>query len=140
MPDAISRLQPTVSVTSAGGYDPARIAKLQRADPQLHQLITFLETGEPYHMDVAPELVQDNAHDFFIDEENVLYKLNAPDKPYKTAKLLVIPSSLKHEIVTACHDHPLAGHMGLEKTLNKIRDRYWWPHIYKEVKEYIATC
>ena len=65
VPDAISRLQPTVSVTTAGGYDPARIAKLQRSDPQIHQLITFLESGEPYHIQVAPELAPVRAHDFF---------------------------------------------------------------------------
>ena len=90
-------------------------------------------------MEVTPEIAQQNATNFFLDATSVLYRMNQPDQPYHTAKLLVIPSSLKEEILIACHDHPLSGHLGFDKTLHKIQDRYWWPKIYSKVKEYVAT-
>ena len=125
VPDAISRLQHSVSNISTGAYDPARISKLQRADPELHQLISYLESGQPYQMEVTSEVAQQKSNNFFLDATNVLYRMNQPDHPYHTAKLLVIPSSLKEEILIACHDHPLSGHLGFDKTLHKIQDRYW---------------
>ena len=38
------------------------------------------------------------------------------------------------------HDDPLAGHFGYSRTLELVRRHYNWPHLPKEVKEYVATC
>ena len=116
-PDAISRLQPEVAVLpKTQQYDRCKIAKLQRDDVELNQLITFLETGEPYNFTVPHDIAMDRATDFFLDENNVLYKLTVPKKPHHAAKLLVVPTKLREEIPLHCHDHLLAGHMGLAKT------------------------
>ena len=125
-PDAISRLQREVAVISTKQpYDHSRIARLQREDRELSQLINFLETGEPYHFPVPYDIAEDKATDFFLDETGILYKLTVPEKPYHAAKLLVVPTELRQEIMLHCHDHPVAGHMGLAKTLSRISIEYW---------------
>ena len=48
---------------------------------------------------------------------------------YHAAKLLVIPNQLRREIILACRDHHLAGHI-----------KYWWPLLKSKVIEYIETC
>ena len=38
------------------------------------------------------------------------------------------------------HDIPLAGHLVEEKMRARIEQRFWWPELRKEVKEYCVTC
>ena len=38
------------------------------------------------------------------------------------------------------HDMPMAGHMGVERTLQRIRKSLWWPGVTKDVKTYVQSC
>ena len=49
----------------------------------------------------------------------------------------------RHELellMNMMHNHPTAGHLGLEATYNKIKERYYWNQMYDDIKEYIKTC
>ncbi|CAG2254786.1 unnamed protein product [Mytilus edulis] len=37
-----------------------------------------------------------------------------------------------------CHDH--SGHQGLNKTVNKITERYYWKGIVSDTKQYVQQC
>ena len=49
-------------------------------------------------------------------------------------------SALREEILKTCHDDPLAGHFGSERTLHLLRRHWFWPQMEDQVKEYIASC
>ena len=34
----------------------------------------------------------------------------------------------------------LGGHLGRDKTYNKVADRYHWKCMYKDIEAYIRTC
>jgi len=53
---------------------------------------------------------------------------------------LVIPRSMRDYVLRMCHDHPTAGHLGNHKTYHRIRDRYWWKGLRKDIREYVRTC
>ena len=38
------------------------------------------------------------------------------------------------------HDIKASGHLGIWKTLSKIRQRYYWPGLQNDVRAYIAGC
>ena len=38
------------------------------------------------------------------------------------------------------HDDPHAGHFGYLQTLELIRQKYYWPGISRDIKEYIDIC
>ena len=44
------------------------------------------------------------------------------------------------DILRSCHDHRLAGHPGISKTINNIRRRYYWPRIIAFVTDYVKSC
>ena len=69
---------------------------------------------------------------------NVLYRKNAEaaGKQY----LLVVPAVLRLEILRAFHDDVLAGHLGFAKTFKKIKERYFWFGMRKDVEKYCKTC
>ena len=37
-----------------------------------------------------------------------------------------------------CHDN--VGHLGIDRTLDLLRDRFYWPHMMEEAQEYVNTC
>lgn len=44
-------------------------------------------------------------------------------------------------IIENFHSSPLeGGHLHLEKTLDKIQERYFWKHMRKQVEQFIKTC
>jgi transposase InsO family protein len=43
-------------------------------------------------------------------------------------------------ILKECHDAPTAGHMGNLKTLRRVQERYFWPGMSREVREYVKAC
>lgn len=53
---------------------------------------------------------------------------------------LFIPKSLRSDILKHCHDHTRAGHLGIRKTLFRIKQYYYWPEILDDVKQYVGKC
>ncbi len=53
---------------------------------------------------------------------------------------LVIPESLKSEILKLCHDIPTSGHQGIARTKERIQRNYFWFRINKDVVDHIARC
>ena len=44
------------------------------------------------------------------------------------------------EILELNHEHMLAGHLGVAKTLARIKRRYYWPHWKQIVIEHVNNC
>ena len=54
---------------------------------------------------------------------------------------LVVPDSLVGLIVHAYHDHVLSGgHLASRPTYEKIRQKYWWPTISRDLREWCEKC
>ena len=49
-------------------------------------------------------------------------------------------SALKKLISENEHDTIVAGHMGMDKTLEMISRNFYWPHITKEIEDYVSRC
>ena len=55
--------------------------------------------------------------------------------------LLVVPTSLRKVVISSCHDLPASGgHLALKATFDTIRDRFWWPTMFTDVRTHIKTC
>ena len=47
---------------------------------------------------------------------------------------------LRHDIVRAHHDTPVAGHPGRWKTVELVTRNYWWPGITQYIADYVRGC
>lgn len=68
-------------------------------------------------------------------QDNQLYRLSSNNAP-----ALVVPARHRVNVLTACHDVPLAGHLGFSRTYVLIRKRFYWPKMRRDVKKYVASC
>ena len=51
---------------------------------------------------------------------------------------LFIPKHIRSFVVTQYHDQN--GHMGVQKTFDSIRAKYYWPNLLKEIHKYVSEC
>ncbi|CAG2210801.1 unnamed protein product [Mytilus edulis] len=52
----------------------------------------------------------------------------------------VIPMSERKQVLEYCHDTECAGHLGIHKTIEKIRQSFYWPGLQSDVRTYVAGC
>ncbi|GBO06517.1 hypothetical protein AVEN_78550-1, partial [Araneus ventricosus] len=53
---------------------------------------------------------------------------------------VVLPKCKRDEVLRVAHEIPLAGHLGEQKTKQRIKYSFFWPEIKKDVKEFCQTC
>ena len=59
---------------------------------------------------------------------------------WRGTKQLVIPVSLRANVLKIAHDVPTAGHLGRKKTEARILRRFYWPGVFRDVKTYVQSC
>lgn len=77
-----------------------------------------------------------NIQSKFIIIDDVVYYISKPDSD--TVIRLYVPEHLRESIVVQYHDSN--GHLGIDKTYDSIRQKYYWPNLYKQLYSYITTC
>ena len=53
---------------------------------------------------------------------------------------LIVPKDLREEVLSQLHEGPTGGHFGEDKTLHKLRERFYWPGHQKDVTTWCRTC
>ncbi|UYV63208.1 K02A2.6-like, partial [Cordylochernes scorpioides] len=74
----------------------------------------------------------------FKEENGCLYKKN-PNLEGREW-LLVVPKKRRKEIMSEYHNHMLNGHLGVARTTYRLKNKYYWPSMLKDVTEFVKTC
>lgn len=56
----------------------------------------------------------------------------------KTNWRIVAPKAQRKKILLDCHDK--SAHLGYTKTYARVCDKFWWPKMFKDVKNYVRNC
>ncbi|XP_024658169.2 retrovirus-related Pol polyprotein from transposon opus [Maylandia zebra] len=113
----------------------------QRRDPIISRVIDLVHTGKrlSYRLRQKEERevqlmlrVQDQLS--LID--NVLYRKRVSQG--QTLFQLVLPKEYREVALESLHD--AVGHMGLERTVDLVRTRFFWPRMFLDVEMKIRTC
>ena len=78
----------------------------------------------------------------YFKRDGLLYRRWTPPgrgEEYEIEKL-VLPKACRRKVLELGHEIPLAGHLGMEKTRQRILRRFYWPTIFKDVEEYCRCC
>ncbi|KAJ8353339.1 hypothetical protein SKAU_G00209060 [Synaphobranchus kaupii] len=55
-------------------------------------------------------------------------------------ELLLVPRPFIPSVLQLAHTHLLGAHLGVEKTLERIKTRFYWPGVKKAVEDYCRSC
>ncbi|XP_041424937.1 uncharacterized protein LOC121395450 [Xenopus laevis] len=53
---------------------------------------------------------------------------------------IVVPKPYRRMVLDLAHGHIMGGHLGVEKSTERILKRFFWPGLYAEIKEYCNSC
>ncbi|KZS18242.1 Uncharacterized protein APZ42_015657 [Daphnia magna] len=101
------------------------IARKQREVPKWREIIEKLESGN-------------SAGRHFGLQEGRLFKLKTVG--IKSYMRLCIPDEYKTLILRSCHDEVTSGHLGIQRTLQKIAKRFFWHDMVQDVPNYVRAC
>ena len=73
-------------------------------------------------------------------KEGVLYHRWELTELGKVTWQLVLPKGLRTSVLKQLHDNPVGGHLGVSKTLAKVRERFYWIHCRRNVEEWCQRC
>ncbi|KAL5011242.1 hypothetical protein ScPMuIL_011676 [Solemya velum] len=125
------------------GYSFQEISKEQQEDPILKILHVWAVSGVP--KDRKHVLKEDPAlRHFWLVWDQVVFKETVAFYKWKGVgqerDLLLVPNSLKKLVLELCHSSILAGHPGIHRTVERVREKCYWYDMRNDVSIFIACC
>ena len=119
-----------------------------RADPVLARIITWLgkspecpRSAAAFDWRTKIYLNQRNA--LFLNEQDLLCRKRYPHgkgAQGKVVKQIVAPKEVSNRILATLHNSPTGGHLGQNKTLNKVRYWFYWTGYKDQVIRWCRRC
>ena len=106
---------------------------VQSEDVEILRLVEILkDSSHSSHTDVSRHYVLD---------EGLLYRITEPSTSRNFSGLqLVIPKFLQKPVLEDIHSGYFGGHLGIDKTYDKLRSRFYWSGMYHDVVKFLKTC
>ena len=148
----ILNIESESAATSQQAEDPAEIPALlvkppaternydfaieQRRDPELVELITYLERGElPADDQKARRIILQKP--LFAIENGILIFL---DSKQDHRRRVVVPSHLRQQLLSEHHSSSMGGHFAAKKTYGALMRHWWWDGMYSDTQKYTTNC
>ena len=127
-------------------WSPTDLRKHQYSDEDLKVVIQWLEKNS-----VPSRFPKDGSHYLkalwnqrsqLILQEGVLYRhwKDIPGNGANQRLQLVLPTCLVPDILTELHNSPTGGHLGANKTYEKMRSRIYYVNLQKTVEDWCRRC
>ena len=113
----------------------AELKQEQKNDATLKRVWELAEQKE------APKMTK-SAQSWFTVKNGLLYRnhqqLQGVNRP--VTKQLVVPQGRRHQVLKLAHESIMAGHMGVQKTTDRILGNFYWPGVHGDVIRFCRSC
>ena len=123
-----------------------RIRRAQMLDADIKHVLAWKEgqDAKPEWKDIAALSSRTKAYwvnwDLLAVHDGVLVKRWESDDGRKVDWHVVLPRTLRSEILKELHNSPTAGHLGVNKLLHKVKQRYYWVGMSEDVRSWVRKC
>ena len=128
------------------GCSVEELRAAQLADPNISPLMDWLAKGERPTRDEAASLSPE-VRSFWMNFgsarllDGVVYVIWVDSTGTGcTSWKLIIPRSLRPRVLQSCHDDTFSANLGVNKTVNKVKQRFHWLGLRRDVKDHIRSC
>ena len=146
IPEEYSQLnviQKEILVNSTPKLTQHEWVKEQHEDSDIGLLVQLLKAGKlkryvAREMDSSRIQVLLKYRRYLFLKNGLLYwRVRLKNHPEPISQF-VLPKSFVHRVILACHDDN--GHLGMERTLGLLQERFFWPKMADDVQTHICTC
>ena len=128
------------------GWNAIAVAQEQLDDPKIGTLYVAKRDDKP-----RPEWNQDSSGSSALKtlwrqwdrlemHAGMLFRKWTDGDQLDSTFQLIVPDSKKLQVLSLSHDIPSAGHLGVDKTLDKVRQSFYWPAMSDDVRRNIKSC
>lgn len=110
-------------------------ASTTSVDPQFLQQITAAYLQDPEAVQLLSSIHSGTAPDYRLDNGLIVYSKTTPERIFVPAS-----NQLRHQLLFELHDCRVAGHLGVDKTLARLSQSFYWPNMAAAVREYVSSC
>ena len=118
---------------------PSELAKEQRKDEQAQRIIEWVKQCE---QSSAPDKKEREClQNWEIGDEGLLYKLTEASYDGASDTLRpFVPKALRIKVMRQHHTGLFGAHRGQRATLHSIAQRFYWPRMAEDVREFVSVC
>ena len=112
------------------GMSVEQLKALQQEDPTLEEVRKLAGGSE-------------GCRKGFFYRDGLLYRDWKPkkgDSEKVPVEQLVFPLACRGVVMKVAHNIPLAGHLGKNKTTNRVLQRFYWPTLYRDIAGHCRSC
>ena len=118
-------------------------SQAQLKDPAICQIIQAIQNKTLDTLKIKQDMSSDlksflRVRKQFTLKEGILYRKSQVNNNDRASLQLVLPLSHRQKAMAGCHDQ--IGHLGQDRVLELLRDRFFWPGIHMDVASYINSC
>ena len=121
---------------------PKEMAKFQRQDNQIAPIFTYVEQDQKPSKKVTYQIRSKLARKLALQWDRLILKQGILHRLYIFNEMeyhqLVLPQRYHRKVLTALHDH--MGHQGIDRTLDLLRERVYWPSMAKDAQNWVTNC
>ena len=126
-------------------WTPHRIRINQLEDPDLAKLIIAKENGvRPPKEQISNESPTAKAYWAQWNSINLvngyLHRTWESEDGKQSRLLIIVPKSMIPKVLKEYHNGPSGGHLGITKTIEKIKQRFYWIGCRDSIAEWISNC
>ena len=129
-------------------WDPSNIRQEQMTDENVGILMAALENGnerpswETVSSKTSKLKTLWSQWDRLELHGGMMYRRWESEEGKESKLQLILPDNCykKQEVLQQFHDCPTAGHLGVEKTLEKVKQSFYWPGMKDQIQEYCRHC
>lgn len=118
------------------------IHKCQYADTELKPIMIYLTKGILPKSQVKARSILLQQSDYLMVQGILFHTRTAKAKRTKLfcKYQLVLPKALIQTILRLYHDSPLAGHSGIQDTIDRVKENYFFNRLSQIVSDYVRSC
>lgn len=129
----------------SSGYSLNDLHGMQRSDPDIRQVVEWVETGERPQVNEINAVGPAARHylqcwDALVLKNGILLRKFEKKDGSGSYLQLVTPRCLQKDVLYQMHNSVLAGHLGRKKTREKLLQRYYWHGVREDIYLWIAQC
>ena len=116
----------------------------QEADPVLAMVRTWVQQGKrPEFVEISSEGREIKFYwgqfDSLLIRDGLLVR-EVPRVAQSPKTQILVPHSMRREILEQSHDVKTAGHLGKHKTIANVKGRFLWPGMRVDAELFVRTC
>lgn len=142
VPDFLSRAPPIDSPNDLSEVDHGKISSKFISSITIPEV--SLDKIDPWYNNLRKKVRSTpNSYPQWKVENDFLLKFIPVAVPFSSNLIewkYVVPRPQRRDIIDACHSPPTCSHLGVYKTLSRIKEKFYWPKMKYDVLKFIRNC